>query len=83
MRSTTASPSTEGNMETRISISRFLIRTIMRAVLRQALLGDVEVCKDLDARDDRGVELLGRRHHGTEVAVDSETDQEVLSCGSK
>ena len=33
------------------------------AVLRHALLGDVELGHDLDARDDRAVELLGDRPH--------------------
>ena len=33
------------------------------AVLRHALLGDVELRHDLDARDDRAVELLGDRPH--------------------
>jgi hypothetical protein len=34
------------------------------AVLRDALLRDVELGHDLDARDDRAVELLGDRPHG-------------------
>ena len=42
------------------------------AVLRHALLGDVELGHDLDARDDRAVELLGDRpHRRLQHAVDA------------
>ena len=42
------------------------------AVLRHALLGDVELRHDLDARDDRAVELLGDRpHRRLQHAVDA------------
>ena len=48
------------------------------AVLRQALLGDVELRHDLDARRDRVAELHRRRHHVVEDAVDAEPDAELL-----
>src|SRR2546427_286601 len=39
-------------------------------VLREAALGDVQVGHDLDARDDRGLQRLGRRHHVVQQTVD-------------
>ena len=48
------------------------------AVLRQALLGDVELRHDLEARRDRVAELHRRRHHVVEDAVDAEPDPELL-----
>ncbi|MNU57728.1 hypothetical protein D3C71_468530 [compost metagenome] len=39
------------------------------AVLRQALFGDVQVRHDLDARDQRGMQGLARRHHIAQGAV--------------
>ena len=48
------------------------------AVLGQALLGDVELRHDLDARRDRVAELHRRRHHVVEDAVDAEANPELL-----
>ena len=48
------------------------------AVLRQPLLGDVELRHDLDARGDRVAELHRRRHDVVEDAVDAEPDAELL-----
>ena len=48
------------------------------AVLRQPLLGDVELGHDLQARRDRVAELHRRRHHVVENAVDAEPDAELL-----
>ena len=51
------------------------------AVLRQALLRDVELGHDLDARDERVLQLHGQRHHVVEDAVDAEADAELLLVG--
>ena len=48
------------------------------AVLRQPLLGDVELRHDLDARDDRVAELHRRRHDVVEDAVDAVADAQLL-----
>src|SRR6058998_3218903 len=61
-RSTTLSPKTDGRTETRKSISRDCWRSLM-PVLRKTPLGDVEVRHDLEARNERGLDPLGRRHH--------------------
>ena len=42
------------------------------AVLRQALLGDIEARHDLDARRDRRLKALGRRQHVVHHAVHAE-----------
>ena len=47
------------------------------AVLRQALLGDVQAGHDLDARDDDRLEALRRRDDVVEDAVDAEADRQV------
>ena len=51
------------------------------AVLRHAALGDVEVRKDLDARDDGGGHLHVGRLHGVEGAIDTVADLEVVLEG--
>ena len=55
------------------------------AVLRQPLLGDVEPGHDLDAGDDRRLELLGRALGLAQHAVDPVADDDVASrrarCG--
>ncbi len=48
------------------------------AVLRQAPLGDVEVRHDLDAADDRQREVLRRRDHLVEDAVDAVAHLELV-----
>ena len=48
------------------------------AVLRQAFLGDVELCHDLDARDQRGMDRLLRLHHVAQTAVDAKAHHRVL-----
>ena len=52
-------------------------------VLRHALLGDVQVRKDFDARDNRGLEALQRRRHRDflQVAVNPVTDAELVFEG--
>ena len=60
---TASSPCTLGMIETRKSIVLPGIAQLEAAVLRHALLGDVELGHHLDARDDRAVELLGDRPH--------------------
>ena len=76
------SPKSVGRHETRKSIS--LSRAVDgeadldAAVLRQALLGDVQLRHDLDARRDRVAELHRRRHDVVEDAVDAEPDAELL-----
>ena len=52
-RSTTRSPCPAGMVETRTSTARPAMRRRDAAVLRQALLGDVELGHDLDARHDQ------------------------------
>ena len=65
-------------VETRTSTARPAILQADAAVLRQALLGDVELRHDLDARDDQ------RRHgalglqHLAQHAVDAEADDEPV-----
>jgi hypothetical protein len=72
MRMTASSPCALGMIETRKSM--VLPRTLQleAAVLRHALLGDVEFGHHLDARDDRAVEALGDRpHRRLQHAVDA------------
>src|SRR5690606_6352309 len=47
------------------------------AILRQALLGDVELRHDLDPGDQRCVQLAPRPHHVAQGAVDPEADQRI------
>ena len=76
------SPKSVGRHETRKSIS--LRRAVDReadldaAVLRQPLLGDVQLRHDLQARRDRVAELHRRRHDVVQDAVDAEPDAELL-----
>ena len=68
---TASSPCTLGMIETRKSMLLPPIRTFEAAVLRHALLGDVELRHDLDARDDRAVKaLVDRPHRRLQHAVD-------------
>src|SRR5581483_9105292 len=48
------------------------------AVLRQALLADVELGHDLDARSDGVFQFHGRRHDGLQHAVNAEADAVLL-----
>ncbi len=90
-RMTIFSPNSVGRHETRKSIS--LVRAVVAeadldaAVLRQALLGDVELRHDLDARGDRVAELHRRRHDVVEDAVDAVADAAAPSrtarCGCR
>jgi hypothetical protein len=68
MRSTAFSPKIVGRIDTRKSISR-------------TALGDVEVRHDLEPRDDRRLEPLGRGEHLVQHAVDAEPDAEDLLVG--
>ena len=75
MRMTASSPWTVGMIETRKSMVLPGTLQLEAAVLRHALLGDVELGHDLDARDDRAVELLGDRlHRRLQHAVDAVLD---------
>ena len=60
---TASSPWTLGMIDTRKSMVLPGHAQLEAAVLRHALLGDVELRHHLDARDDRAVELLGDRPH--------------------
>ncbi len=51
------------------------------AVLREALLGDVELGEDLDARDDGVAQFHRGGHHLVEDAVHPEPDPELLLIG--
>ena len=51
------------------------------AVLRQPLLGDVQLGHDLDARGDRVAELHRRLHDVVENAVDAVADAQLLLVG--
>src|SRR6185369_8108147 len=48
------------------------------AVLRQALLGDVELRHDLETRDERVADLKGRMHHIVQNAVYTEANSKIL-----
>ena len=76
------SPKSVGSTETRKSISfghAVLVEADLdAAVLRQALLGDVELRHDLDARRDRVAELHRRAHDVVENAVDAVADAQLL-----
>ena len=84
-RMTIFSPNSVGRHETRKSMS--LLDALVAeadldaAVLRQALLGDVELRHDLDARGDRVAHLQRRRHHVVEDAVDAVADPVFLLVG--
>ena len=51
-----------------------LLPELDASVLRQSPLGDVQVCHDLQARDERGLNPLGRRHDLVQDAVDPVPD---------
>ena len=53
-------------------------RELDAAILGQAALGDVEARHDLDARDDRGAQLQGRRFDLAQHAVDAIAYAQVL-----
>ena len=72
---TASSPWTLGMIETRKSMVFARQAELEAAVLRHALLGDVELRHDLDARDDRAVvPLVDRRHRRLQHAVDPVLD---------
>ena len=66
--------------ETRMSTSRVVDADLDAAVLRQALLGDVQVAENLDARNDRRLKALDlRRHrHLLQHAVDAVADAQLV-----
>ena len=66
--------------ETRTSTSRSAICELDAAVLRQALLGDVQLGHDLQARDDRRLEVLDlRRDRGFhQHAVNAVADAQLV-----
>ena len=61
------SPWIIGMTETRTSISRPRHAELDAAVLRQALLGDVQPGHDLEAADDRRLEAVDLRRHRLRV----------------
>ena len=68
---TASSPWTLGMIETRKSIVLPGMPQLEAAVLRHALLGDVELRHDLDARNDRAMEpLVDRPHRRLQHAID-------------
>ena len=73
---TMPSPCSIGMTDTRTSISRPRHSELDAAVLRQALLGDVQPGHDLQAADDRGLEAvdLRRRRLRLQHAVDAVAD---------
>ena len=76
------SPKSVGRHDTRKSMS-FVDAVVLEAdldaaVLRQPLLGDVELRHDLDARGDRIAELHRRLHDVVENAVDAVADAQLL-----
>ena len=81
-RMTIFSPKSVGSTETRKSISfgdAVLVEADLdAAVLRQPLLGDVELRHDLDARRDRVAELHRRAHDVVENPVDAVADAQLL-----
>ena len=81
-RMTIFSPNSVGRHDTRKSMS-FVLPVVREAnldaaVLRQPLLGDVELRHDLDARGDRVAHLHRRRHDVVEDAVHAVPDAEFL-----
>ena len=90
MRITTFSPKATGRVETRSSTSRPPRIGLDAAVLRPALLGDVEARQRLDARDDGGVHDLGhasgcraaRRRCGSAPALSSRLGSMWMSLGA-
>ena len=51
------------------------------AVLRQALLADIQLCHNLDARSDGIFQLQRRRHDGLEHAINTEPHPKFLLVG--
>ena len=77
---TTASPCSIGMTDTRMSTSAPLDANLDAPVLRHAFLGDVEVGKNLDARDNRGLETLDLRghRHFLQQTVDAVADAQLV-----
>jgi hypothetical protein len=57
------------------------MRSADAAVLRQALLGDVELGHDLQARDQRRVQRAVGLHHLAQRAVDAEAHRAAALVG--
>ena len=76
---TMPSPWIIGMIDTRTSISRPLDAHLDAAVLRQALLGDVQAGHDLDAADDGRLEAVDLRRQGLGLqhAVDAVADAQA------
>ena len=75
-RSTTLSPNMVGTVLTRRSSSRALQAHADAAVLRAAALGDVQLRQQLDAADDRLVQLRRRLGGGAQHAVHAKARRE-------
>ncbi len=71
IRSTTFSPNSVGSVDTRKSMTFLPDLELDAPVLRHAALGDVELRHDLEARDERRLELHRRLHHFLQRAVDA------------
>ncbi len=70
-RRTTLSPNMVGSTATRRSTGLPVDQQLDAAVLRHAPLGDVQVGHDLDAAGDGHGDVLGRREHLVQHAVDA------------
>jgi hypothetical protein len=82
MRMTASSPCADGHdRDAEVDVAA-LDAHAEAAVLRDALLGDVQLGHDLDAADDRRVVLLGDRLHGRlEHTVDAVLDHHLVVAG--
>ena len=82
-RMTTASPCSIGITETRMSTSASSIADLDAAVLGQALLRDVQMAENLDARNDGRLKALElcRDRHFLQHAVNPVTDAELILEG--
>jgi hypothetical protein len=71
-----------GDAEVDVAVDALILETDLdAAVLRQALLRDVELRHDLDARRDRIAELHRRLHDVVEQTVDAVADAQFLLVG--
>ena len=75
---TTFSPHLPGTVDTRKSIDLPSISHADAAVLRQPLLGDIEMAQDLQPRDEAELHPLRQPLHDLQHAVDAEPDGDVM-----
>ena len=79
MRSTTFSPKATGRVETRSSTLLVRAFGLDPAVLRTALLGDIETGHSLDATDYRPMNNFRHRLDVVKYTVDTKADQAIVS----